>query len=169
MLAPSSFPRVATQLWLSKWWPPRGRRNREPGTVHSRVTSSTQPASPVFFFFFFNNFIYVFIFGCAGASLLCGLFFSWGERGCSDCGARFSLTGLLSWSPQGTCASVLAARGLHSSGAQVSCSGHVGSSRLSDWARVSCLGRWILRRRATREALSDLFLREMNFIMFRPL
>ena len=52
MLAPSSFPRVATQLWLSKWWPPRGRRNREPGTVHSRVTSSTQPASPVFFFFF---------------------------------------------------------------------------------------------------------------------
>ena len=35
--------------------------------------------------------IYLFIFGCAGSSLLCGLFGSWGEWGLlSRCGARAS-------------------------------------------------------------------------------
>ena len=34
---------------------------------------------------FLNNFIYVFIFGCAGSSLLCELFSSCGERGAALC------------------------------------------------------------------------------------
>ena len=29
----------------------------------------------------FNNFIHLFIFACAGSSLLCKLFSSWGEQG----------------------------------------------------------------------------------------
>ena len=33
------------------------------------------------FFFFFNLFIYLFIFGCVGSSLLCVGFSSCGERG----------------------------------------------------------------------------------------
>ena len=40
---------------------------------------------------FLNNFIYLFIWGCAGSSLLCGLFSCCSERGLlSSCGARTS-------------------------------------------------------------------------------
>ena len=86
-------------------------------------------------------------------------------RGCSR-GAGLRAHARLSWPHV---ASVITAPGLHPVPHRLVALGHVGSSQLSDRARVPCLGRWILRRRATREALSDLFLREMNFIMFRPL
>ena len=39
--------------------------------------------------FFKYNFFNLFMFGCAGSSLLCGLFSGWGERRLfSGCGAR---------------------------------------------------------------------------------
>ena len=42
-------------------------------------------------FFFFDNFIYLFVFGCAGSSLLCWCFSSWGEQGLlSSCSAQAS-------------------------------------------------------------------------------
>ena len=51
-----------------------------------------------FFFFFFGisllvffKFIYLFVFGCTGSSLLCGLFSSCGERGLlSSCSVQAS-------------------------------------------------------------------------------
>ena len=42
-------------------------------------------AYPIPLTFFFNNFIYLFIFGCAGSSLPCKLFSRCGERGATLC------------------------------------------------------------------------------------
>ena len=58
--------------------------------------SDTHHASPALIsvFFFWNNCIYLFIFGCAGFSLLHGLFCSCGEQGLlSSCGVWASYCG----------------------------------------------------------------------------
>lgn len=151
MLAPSSFPRVATQLRFSKWCPPRGQWRTGNHLINPACLTRLCG---------FYSFIYVFMFSCAGPSSLCGLFFSRGERGCSNGG----------WSVSG------GARAFPGSGRSLE------PARGSGWCPC-CL--WDpprpgtehaspalaggLCRRATREALSDLCLREMNFITFRPL
>ena len=72
------------------------------------------------FFFYYNLFIYLFIFGCAGSLLLCGLFSSCGEWGLlSGCGAWASHCGGFSCCgapAPGAWASVVAAHGLSSCG-----------------------------------------------------
>ena len=63
-------------------------------------------------FFFFSNFIYLFIFGSAGCSLLHGLF--------PSCGVRAAYWGHLScWGAQVVRASVIVAPGLWSTGSIV--------------------------------------------------
>ena len=47
-----------------------------PMHFHSKIFLSSNINLPCF-----NSFIYLFIFGCAGSSLLCELFSSWGKQG----------------------------------------------------------------------------------------
>ena len=69
-----------------------------------------------FFPLYFKKFIFL-IFGCAGSSLLCGLFSSGGEQGLlSSCSAQASHCGGFSYCR--AWASVVAARGLSSCGSQ---------------------------------------------------
>ena len=99
-------------------------------------------------------FMYVFIFGRAGSSLLRRLSSSCREWGLlsSQC-AGFSLQGTGSWAQGFTAvvagfsstASVVVAQRLR-------CPGHMGSSWIRDQTHVSCIGRRTLYHRATREA-----------------
>ena len=111
-------------------------------------------------FSFFIILFYLFIFGCAGSLLLCGLprvVASGAYSGCSVQASRcdgFShcRTELLGMWP-----SVVAAPGLYSAGIIVgvhglSCSPVLGSSRTRDQTGVSCIGRQTLYHWATREA-----------------
>ena len=103
----------------------------------------------------------LFVFGCAGSSLLHRLFSSCGKQGlCSSCGVQaphcsgFSCRGARALGAQ---ASVVAAPGLQSTGPKGQHIGlvapqHVGSSRLRDGTHVSGTSRWILYHGATREA-----------------
>ena len=105
----------------------------------------------------------MFIFGCTGSLLLCGLFASWVERGLlSSCGAltspcdgvsccRACALGHAGFSSCSMCPQQLWLRGL-------AAPWHVGSSWIRDRTCVSCFGRQILYPRATREACSSLFL-----------
>ena len=121
----------------------------------------------IFFFFLFREFsfcsfsFFIFIFGCAGSSLLYGLVCSWGKRGLlSTCSARASRCGGFSccraWA-LGTQDSVAAAGGLGSCSSQAlephtQWLWHTGLVTLRhmefSWTRdqtcVSCVGRQIL-------------------------
>ena len=103
----------------------------------------------------------LFIFLCAGSSLLLRLFPSCGERGLlSSCGVRTSHCGGFScweaWAlgPIGlsTYGSQALEHRLDSCGAWAQLLRHVGSSWTGDWTHVSYTGRWILCHWATREA-----------------
>ena len=99
---------------------------------------------------FVLSFIYLFIFGCVGSSLLCEGFLQLRRAGATlHRGARASHY-----------------RGLSCCGAQApdaqaqqlwltgpAAPRHVGSSRTGARTRVPCIGRWILNHCATREAL----------------
>ena len=108
--------------------------------------------------FFFFNFIYLFIFGCVGPSLLhegFSLVAASGGYSSLQC-MGFSLRWLLllqstgprcmGFSSCGTRAQQLWRTGLVAPQ-------HVGSSRTRARTRVPCIGRWILNHCATREAL----------------
>ena len=75
-----------------------------------------------FFFFFINLFIYLFIFGCIGSSLLCTGFLWLPRAGATlRCGARASHCGGFSCCgarARGAQASVVVAHGLSSRGSQ---------------------------------------------------
>ena len=115
------------------------------------------------FFLKKNNFIYLFIFGCAGSSLLHRLFFSCSESGLlSSWGSWVShCRGFSCWRPQalgcvgsGRCSFQALVHRLNSCGTQTcGISWHVGSSWRRDGTRVSCIGRLILYHWATRKAL----------------
>ena len=90
--------------------------------------------------------IYVFVFGCAGSLLLPGLFSTCGDWWLhSSCGAQAShRSGFF-------CCGALAC-GLRISRCRDSVAlPHVGSSRTRDRTHVSCTGRWIPYRWATRD------------------
>ena len=120
---------------------------------------------------FFKN--YVFIFGSAGFSLLCGLFSSCSKRGLSSHSVWASHCGGLSWRV-GSRASVVVVHGLSccSHGIQNAGSGveghglscpcpspwrHVGSSQTRDGTSVPCIARLILNHRTTTETLAGVF------------
>ena len=112
--------------------------------------------------FFFNCFIYLFIFGCAGSSLLLGIF--------SSCDKRELLFSCIVWASH--CGSFSCCRvwalghtgfsrlQFLASRAQAQWSWytgfvalqHVESSLTRDWTLVSCFGRQILNHWATRSA-----------------
>ena len=122
-----------------------------------------QPVPREAFYFFSINFIYLFIFGCVGSSLLCGLSLVGGNGGYSSlrCGG-FSLQWLLllrstgsrgeGFSSCGTRTQLLWRMGLVAPR-------HVGYSRTRVRTCVPCIGRWILNHCATREAQRS-FLKE---------
>ena len=105
----------------------------------------------------------LFIFGCAGSLLLCGLFSRCVEQGLlSSCSAltsccdgfsryRACALGHVGFSGCGMCAQWLWRRGL-------AAPWHVGSSWIRDRTCVPCFGRQIFYPRATRETYSSLFL-----------
>ena len=97
-------------------------------------------------FFLINVFIYFFIFGCVGPSLL--------HAGFSSCGAQASQCGGFSCCRAralGAWTSVVVASGLVALW-------HVGSSRTRARTRVPCIGRRILNHCATREVPCRSFL-----------
>ena len=75
---------------LKSWLPPVLLINAESESVHCRRTYGSLQGRTVDlfhtnpFFFFFNKFIYLFIFGCTGSSLLCGLSVVAASRGYSS-------------------------------------------------------------------------------------
>ena len=108
-----------------------------------------------------QNFIYLFLFDCAGSSLLCGLFSSSGDRGplfvevpgCPTAVASLVTEHRL----QGTRASVVVARGFQSTGSIVVTQGlscFAACGIFLDQGSNPCLLHWqaILYYRATREA-----------------
>ena len=102
-------------------------------------------------FFFFNKFIYLFIFGCVGSSLLCeGLLQSWRAGATLHRGARASHRHGLSCC--GAQAPDVQAQQLWITG--LAAPRHVGSSRTRARTHVPCIGRQTLNRCATREAQS---------------
>ena len=118
-------------------------------------------------FLFLLIFKNVFVFGCAGSSLLwscseCGLLFT------AMCGLLISVASLLAehslWGTQASAAvaSVTAACGLsahrlRSCGHSLNASQHVGFSQTRDQTSVPCIARWILNYWTTWEA-GDCFL-----------
>ena len=119
---------------------------------------------------FLKNFIYLFIFGCVGSSLLrVGLLQLWQAGATSRCGARASHCGGLSLlqstgsrhlglSSCDTRAQQLRPTDSRAQAQQLQLPGpvalrHVGSSRTSNRTHVPCIGRWILNHCTTREAL----------------
>lgn len=146
------FPKSSNPASIQQMVPPQGTaENGEP---------PHQPSLPHPFVWFYS-FISVFMFSCAGPSSLCGLSFGRGERGCSNEG--WSVSGGPRASPGG-------GRSLEPG------SRRAGWCRCRPWdpprpgtehASPGLAGGLCLR--APREALSDLCLREMNFITFRPL
>ena len=128
----------------------------------------------LFFFFLINLFIYLFIFGCVGSSLLCaGCLLVAVSGGYSPTSLRcsgFSLSWLLllqttgsrraGFSSCGTWAQQLWLAGSRAQAQQLWRTGlvapwHVGSSRARARTRVPCIGRRILNHCATREALAN--------------
>ena len=116
-----------------------------------------------------NLFIYLFIFGCGGSSLLCVDFAQLWRAGatlcCSaraSCCSGFSCCGARAL---GVRASVVVAQGLNSCGTRAQqlwrtglvAPRHVGSSQTRARTRVPCIGRRILNHCATREVLVPLF------------
>ena len=108
-------------------------------------------------FFYFSV-----IFGCAGSSLLCGLFSSCGTQG-PLCSWSFSLR-LAQGMGFSSCGSALHLQlpGFRAQVQELQHTGlvflqHVGSSRTRNWKGVSCTGRWILHHWATREAPGSFF------------
>ena len=92
--------------------------------------------------------MHVFLFGCAGSSLLWELFSSCNEPGATlwlRC-IGFSLRWLLSWHTGSR------AQAQQSWSIGLVAPQHVGSSQIKNWTLVSCTGRWILYHWATREA-----------------
>ena len=109
---------------------------------------------------FKNIYIYLLTFGCAGSSLLCGLFSSCGDWGLlSSCSAWAShCSGFLqNRRLQDKRASVVVAPRLWGTGSVVThrlgCMRHVGYFQIRDRIGVSWTGRWIPYHRAVREAL----------------
>ena len=106
-----------------------------------------------------NNFIYVFVSGCAGPSLLLGLFSSWVWGATPPCD---SVASLLSehrlwgvWAQQvQLLGSGAQAQSLWLTGLVVL--QHVGSFQIRDRTRVSCIGRRAPHHRATRQVLGHL-------------
>ena len=114
------------------------------------------------------NIYFLFIFGCAGSSLLCGLLSSCSEQDLlSSCRVQASHCRWLLIAEHGlwsTWTSVVVGHGPGSCHSQAlehrldSCGSglrapHVGSSQIRDWTHVSWVGQQILYHRATREAL----------------
>ena len=89
-----------------------------------------------YFIQYFKNFIYLF-FSCAGSSLLHRFFSSCGEQTAHCSGFSCCGTWVLGYTD-----SVVVAHGVP---------GHVESSQTRDQTCVSCIGRWILYHRVTRE------------------
>ena len=121
------------------------------------IWMQNQPA-----FFFFNCFIYLFIFGCAGSSLLLGIFSTCDKRellfSCSVCASHCgSFSCCRVWALGHTGFSRLQ---FLASRAQAQWSWytgfvalqHVESSLTRDWTLVSCFDRQILNHWATRSA-----------------
>ena len=131
--------------------------------------SLVQPRSHSFFFFFpIILFIYLFMFGCAGSSLLWGLFSS-----CSKWGLLIVVASLVS---------CCRARGLSSFGSltlraqaqELWYTGlvapwHVWPSQTRDWTHVFHIGRWILHHWATMEAQKSFLSRTAILISGSPL
>ena len=88
-----------------------------------------------------NNFIHLFIFGCAGSSLLRGLLSCCRACALGHVGSLAAAPWALSraQAQQLWCMGLVALR-------------HVGSSQTRDWTHVPCSGRWILYHWATKEA-----------------
>ena len=115
------------------------------------------------FSFFFELFIYLSVFGCAGSSLLRGLSLaavSVGYPLLQRVGFSFCWLLLLP-STNSRCVdfSSCGSRAPEQQAQWLRCMDsvaprRVGSSQTRDLTRVSCIGRWILYHRATREALS---------------
>ena len=119
-------------------------------------------------------FIYLFIFGCPGSSMLPGLFSSWGEwvplcscgAGVSHCGG-FSCcrTWALGHAGFCNCSFLALERRLSSCGMylvlvawSLVAPWYVGSSWTRGQTCVSCIGRWILYHWAIKEALKIMLL-----------
>ena len=103
----------------------------------------------IFVLLFISFYLIIFIFGCAGASLLQGLFSSCGNRRLfSSCGAWASHCGGFSRAHRGSRAQ---AQWLWHTG--LAPPRHVGSFLIRDRSHVSCFGRHILYHWATMEAL----------------
>ena len=122
-------------------------------------TSLQDQMEHIFFNSSFDNFIYLFIFGCAGSSLLCGLFSNCSEEEllCCICGLLILVFSCCRIHALGSWASVIMVSGLSSCGSQtlqkkakylwhtgLVALQHVGSSWTRNRTHVSCTCRQIL-------------------------
>ena len=123
----------------------------------SKICILAQPL----FFFNINLFIYLFIFGCVGSSLLCvGFLQLWRVGATLRCGAQASHCSDFSCCGAPALGEPAQQSGLAGSRAQAQqlwrtglvAPLRVGSSRTRARTRVPCIGRWLLNHCATREA-----------------
>ena len=120
------------------------------------TTREVRHLKSFFFFSILNNYF----FGCAGSSLLCGLFSSCGEQGLLSNCTWFIVHGLLI-----SVASLIAEPRLWSSASVVMAPTlvalwHVGPSWIRNWTRDCCIGRWILYNWVTKKTLKKFWGRE---------